>query len=124
MKKILFLFSIIALFYFWPAGPDSGIQKVKTGVAGIFSSSGSSSGKDYSPDYLAAKREELKAYEDALKHFDAQIEQWKVEAESQICPQTGRPGVFILKDDPRPTLREKIDRVRQEIADIERRVSK
>ncbi|KAF0143259.1 MAG: hypothetical protein FD156_2779 [Nitrospirae bacterium] len=123
MKKIFFLFIIIAIIYFWTAGTDSGVQKVKTSIAGFFSSDLSSE-KVSSADYLAAKREELQAYENALKDTDAQIEQFRKEAESQICPQTGRPGVFILKEDPRPGLREKIDRVQQEIARLERTVNK
>lgn len=122
MKKFFFLLiTAVALFYFW-SRPDSGSQSIKTNIGNIFSSTPLSS-KDYSQD-LALKQEELKAYEDALKHFDAQIEQWKTEAESKICPTTGQPGIFVLKDDPRPKLREQIDQVRKEIAELERKVKK
>lgn len=124
MKKIFFLFLVIvvAALYFWPAKPDSGIQRVKTRIADMFSSV-SSPGKDYNQE-LAAKQVELQSYEEVLKQTEAQIEQWKTEAESRICPTTGRPGIFELKEDPRPNLREKIDRLRQEIAELERMVNK
>jgi polyhydroxyalkanoate synthesis regulator phasin len=67
---------------------------------------------------------ELQAHEELLKKADAGIEQMKKETESQICPETGRPGIFILNDDPRPNVREKIDRLRQEIAELEHKVNK
>lgn len=124
MKKIAFLVVVIvvAVFYFWPANPESSGQGVKERIAGAFSTL-SLPGKDYRQE-LAMKQEELKAYEDALKQIEEQIAQWKTEAESNICPQTGQRGLFELNNDPRPDLHKKIDRVRQEIAALELKVNK
>ncbi len=58
------------------------------------------------------KREELKAYEDALRQIDGQVAQWKAEANSNICPQTGQKASFEVTQDPRPELQAKIDRLR------------
>ncbi len=93
--SLLILTIIVGAVYFWPAS-------------------------DHTQE-LAAKRAELSAREEALKSVDAQIEQWKNEAESKICPTTGQPGVFELKDDPRPKLREEIAQLNQEIAALEKK---
>lgn len=125
MRKIFYFFIIIvagAAFYFWPVEFGSGLQRIKADITDIFSSL-SLQGKDYDQE-LAAKEAELQAYEGALKQADVQIEQWKQEAESKICPETGRPGVFELKDDPRPSVREHMDRLHQEIAELKRVVKK
>lgn len=67
-------------------------------------------------EFLAAKREELKAYEDALEKVEADIARM-----SQVgnCPITGRPNEFRLDNDPRPELRAKIEKVKEEIRELE-----
>lgn len=72
-------------------------------------------------EYLLCKQEELAAYEKGLREIEASISQSEAEAASQICPQTGQPGVFILNDDPRPDLRTKIAKVKEEIRVAESR---
>ncbi|MDH4232972.1 MAG: hypothetical protein OEW04_13205 [Nitrospirota bacterium] len=124
MKKMAFLFLAVAaaLFYFWPAQPDSGGQSITARIVGAFSAL-SLPGKDYGQE-LAVKREELKAYEDTLAKIENQIGKWQNEAESNICPQTGQKGTFEVTKDPRPDLHKKIELLRQEIAALELKVSK
>ena len=68
---------------------------------------------------IGSKKAELQAYEEALRQVDAQIEHDR--ANVGICPQTGQPNQYILNHDPRPEVREKIDKLKEEIRQLESR---
>ena len=118
VKIVLFLLVAVAgAFYFWTSQSDSSSPELKTGIADMFSSS---SARD-DGQVLAMKREELKAYEGAIKQVDGQVDRWKSEADAKICPQTGQKATFQVSSDPRPELQEKINRLRLEIAELEQK---
>ena len=106
-----------AAFFFWPAQPDSQLHALRGQIVERFQP-GQSTGKSEQEkqEFLAAKREELKAYEDALQKVEADIARM-----SQVgtCPRTGRPNEFRLDHDPRPELQAKIAKVKDEISQLE-----
>jgi len=88
------------------------------GSASIIDSVGASlrSEKD-NLELITNKKAELKAYEDGLQQTEANIE--KMKSEVGTCPITGQPNQFILKDDPRPELQSKIEKLKSEIRQLE-----
>ncbi len=90
------------------------------GSASIISSVGASlrSEKD-NQELITNKKAELKTYEDALQQAEADIA--KMKAEVGTCPITGQPNQFTLKDDPRPGLHGKIEKLKAEIRQLEKK---
>lgn len=126
MKWMLLLVAAAAVFFFWPARPGSQLAAARHEVAGRVASVGNSVGASVRSDtetreLLATKKEELKAYEDTLEKVEADIVRM-----SQVgtCAVTGQPNRFELNQDPRPDLRERIAKVKEEIAELEKRLAK
>ena len=113
--KILFAALVVCGLYFGYSffNGNSG-----AGSASIFNSVGASlrSEKD-NQELITSKKAELRAYEDTLQQIDADIE--KMKSEVGTCPITGQPNQISLKDDPRPELRTKIEKLKAEIRQLE-----
>jgi hypothetical protein len=119
---IIALIAAMALFILWPGEPGPKFQTVRAKVVEQGKSIAKSvvtpakSGEENN-ELLASKKAELKAFEDALEKVDADIA--RMQSEVGTCPITGEPNQFILKEDPRPDLRTRIDKLKEEIAQLE-----
>jgi hypothetical protein len=111
------LITVLVAFFLCPAQPDSQLYAVRSQIADRFKP-GPSAGKSEQEkqELLAAKREELKAYEDTLQQVEADIVKM---SNVGTCNITGQPNQFKLDKDPRPELQAKIDKVKEEIRQLE-----
>jgi cell division protein FtsB len=115
--KVLFAALVICGLYF---GYSYFSGKTGVGSASIISSVGASlrSEKD-NLELITSKKAELKAYEDGLQQTEADIA--KMKSEVGTCPITGQPNQFSLKEDPRPELQAKIEKLKAEIKQLEKK---
>ena len=114
-RKILFAALVVCGLYF---GYSFFSGNFGAGSASILNTVGASlrSEKD-NQELITSKKAERKAYEDALQHIDADIA--KMKSEVGTCPITGQPNQISLKDDPRPELQAKIEKIKAEIKQLE-----
>ncbi|MFA5074228.1 MAG: hypothetical protein WC539_10085 [Nitrospirota bacterium] len=117
-KAILALFFIIVIFYFLPASPDSRLSQIKSSVFGSFQSIGKSKA-DFREE-LKNKTAELEAYENALVKVEEDIR--RMEANIPTCPRTGQKGTLTITQDPRPELHERINKAKEEVASLKKRI--
>jgi parvulin-like peptidyl-prolyl isomerase len=116
------LIAALAAFFLWPAQPGSQFHAVRVRISdqsgSIQKSAGlSAKSEEDKNELLTCKKAELKAYEDAIQQVDADIA--RMQSEVGTCPITGQPNQFILNQDPRPELRTKIDKIKEEIRQLE-----
>lgn len=116
------LITALAAFFLWPAQPGSKLFAARSQVAGQCKSIQNSVGlslksEQEKKELLACKKEELKAYEDVLQQVEADIA--RMQSEVGTCAITGQPNKFVLNQDPRPELQTKIDKVKEEIRQLE-----
>jgi polyhydroxyalkanoate synthesis regulator phasin len=123
MKWLFFTIIIaLAVFFLWPAQPGSKLHAVRGKITNQFksvqkSAELSTKNDEEKKELLYYKKEELKAYEDALQKVEADIA--RMQSEVGTCPITGEPGKFTLTQDPRPELQSKIDKLKEEIRQLE-----
>ncbi|MBI2411982.1 MAG: hypothetical protein HYV24_02065 [Deltaproteobacteria bacterium] len=125
MRKIFYgavlLTGAVVALYFLPVRQDSALYGIKSFVvekgASIRMSRASSADIQQELHY---KKEELRAYEDAIIKIDAADEQMR--ADAPVCPTTGEKAIVTISSDPRTDLREKIQRLENEIAALESRI--
>lgn len=120
---IIALIAASAVYFLLPGEPGPKFQAVRAKVVeqgkSIAKSVGSPAKSSVeNNELLANKRAELKAFEDALEKVDADIA--RMQSEVGICPITGQPNQFILKEDPRPEIRARIDKLKEEISQLEK----
>ncbi|MBI5642708.1 MAG: hypothetical protein HY954_04455 [Deltaproteobacteria bacterium] len=116
----LFVCATVAL-YFLPIKQGSALYGIKSFVVKKGASIKMSRGDTADPQQeLRYKKEELRAYKDAIAKIDAADEQMK--ADAPICPTTGQKAIVTISSDPRQDLRKKIQRLENEIADLETRI--
>lgn len=112
MKKLPYFVLIAMCFvYFYPAKPSSNIYKIQKRMKSIGKSDADCR------EELRYKREELAAYEKAIKDITANIE--SVIANAPICPETGRRAITTVTEDPRDDLQAKCESLREEIRVLE-----
>lgn len=122
MKKLFFLAVLFigatGALYYLPIKQDSALYGLKSFVvekgASVKMSSADPQGE------IRNKEEELRAYENAIAQIDAEDE--RIRADGPVCPTTGEKAISTITSDPRPELREKIQRLRSEIADLESKI--
>jgi hypothetical protein len=121
MTKYIFWLVLISLgaFFFWPVGQDSGVYKSRRSV--IDRATFSVKSNEECKQELELKRAQVEAYEGAIVKADEAFE--RMAAEIPVCPRTGQRSPLIIKDDPRPELRGKIEVLKEEIKVLESKVS-
>ena len=67
------------------------------------------------------KTAELKEYEKALAWAEDEITKSE-NAPAPICAQTGKPMKYVLSHDPRPEIKEQINKLKEEIADLRSKI--
>jgi hypothetical protein len=116
--------AVLASFFLWPAQPESRLYVFRSRLTDQFKSIGSvvglSSASEEARQAIGNKKAELKAYEEALLKVDAEIA--NARANVGTCPITGQPNGFILNQDPRPEVQAKIDQLKEEIMELEKKL--
>lgn len=68
-------------------------------------------------ELIANKKAELQAYENTLQSIEAEFA--NARANIGTCPITGQPNQMNITQDPRPELQSKIEKLREEIRQLE-----
>lgn len=122
--KWLFIVIVVALLasFLWPVEPDSYLYAVRGQVVDQFkyaqkSIKWSIKSEQEKKEFIAVKREELRAYENALQQMEADIV--RMQSEIPVCPITGQQSKLNLTQDPQPELKLKIEQLKVEISQLE-----
>jgi hypothetical protein len=123
MKRLFILLILILItFFFWPAQPDSHLHSVReqfyNQCDSIFKGMVEIPLSDEErAELLARKKEELKAFEDGLAKVNADLA--RAQSEVPVCPQTGQQSKLRVMSDTRPEAVAHIDRLKEEIRELE-----
>jgi hypothetical protein len=124
MKKTLVIIMFLAVslvsYNIVTASPDSRLFEIKRSAVDWINSIGISKA-DYE-EQLKNKTAELEAYEQALTWAEEKIAQME-NTRGPVCPKTGESSKFTVTGDPRSEVREKISKLKKEIAYLQTKIA-
>jgi len=127
MKKLFIIICMLVAiaFFLWPATPESRISGMRETVINDFASVAqrlnvASMSKEEVETHLYEKGVELESLQKAVRDITA----WEEREKEAVgyCRITGQKNQFNIRDDPRPNLETRIEKLQEEIDNLKEKL--